>query len=126
MLKQLLLDELNRLTNTHEVIEEKMVYTESLRKVIKELTANRDSLARDFEIRQAQDELIAMKRKEGDDEEGDSEEEVYVKVYNSDDLVNFVLSELYGVVRFAMIWLLKTRLRSELSENLKMNDISSP
>lgn len=92
MLKQLLLDELNRLTNTHEVIEEKAVYVESLRKVINELTANRDHLERVFEIKQVQDEFIAQKSEN-----------------SSDDMVNFVLSRLPGVVLFEMTWLLKTK-----------------
>ena len=75
MLKQLLLDELGRLTNTHEVLEEKGVYIESLQKVIKELTANRDDLAREFQIGQVQEEFIALKSRD-----------------SSDDMVNFVAS----------------------------------
>lgn len=74
MLKQLLVEELNRLTNTNEVIEEKVVYVESLKKLIRDLTANRDILARDFHYKEMNDEFVANKEKD-----------------KSDDMANFVL-----------------------------------
>ena len=91
MIKQLLLDELARLTNTHEVIEEKQVYIESIKKLIYDLTANRDKLDRDFQIMLVQEELIAKKQKSYNQEYERDEAPEKKVVYTSDDMVHYVL-----------------------------------
>lgn len=68
MLKQLLLDELARLQNTNEKVEEKSVYVESIQKLIRELTANRHTLGREFDIQQIHEEIASKKNAEGTDD----------------------------------------------------------
>lgn len=87
MLKQLLLDELNRLQNTHERVEEKSVYVESIQKLLRELTANRSKLGREFEIQQIHKEIASKKNVEG-----------------TDDMANFVEPRLSSALLCETTW----------------------
>lgn len=83
MIKQLLLDELDRLQNTNEVMDEKQLFVESIQKLIRELTANTQQLGREFEIRQILAEVAAKKSEEG-----------------ANEMIYYVASGLFGVASF--------------------------
>ncbi len=98
MIKQQLLDELERLQKTNEQIEERTLYVESLRKLIQELDANSKQLDEDFVIRQNQEHLNAQKNE-------DESESLILYVYKTDNS---------SVLNSRMIYFSKTRSKRKL------------